>query len=68
MDTNCSPLDTRRSCAFTLICERCHRCLLHCTCPPSEQRASEPGVIEYRLRQEFFTRRVPNGRLNATTR
>jgi hypothetical protein len=33
---------TPGDCHLNLICQRCHHCIRHCTCPPPELR-EQPG-------------------------
>ncbi len=46
------------ACAISLICNRCGFCLLHCKCPPADQRAADPESLGKRLVDLFIKRKV----------
>jgi len=55
---SCTPHAVQSGCACALICQRCHKCLIHCTCPPQDGRAKNPGKLADMLRHLVNTRRV----------
>jgi len=54
----CEPHNVASGCACALICQRCHRCVAHCTCPEESQRAENPERVLEALRHLVNTRKV----------
>jgi hypothetical protein len=50
----CDPHDWHTGCARTIVCQRCHCCLAHCTCPPPELRAIDPDTLQYERRKHWM--------------
>lgn len=46
------------ACSISLVCQRCGKCLLHCTCPPPELRSPDPEKTGRALVKLFTSRRV----------
>lgn len=56
---DCTWRDRREdACSIAIVCERCHRCLLHCACPPPELRGKNIKQLGKSLVHKFQTRRV----------
>lgn len=43
------PCEIYGACRAQLICQRCGKCVQHCTCPPPEYREQAPKPKQRRL-------------------
>ncbi len=57
----CTPHNGESACSLALVCQRCHRCLLHCTCPPPDQRADKIDGLTEAFVHQFCTRKIRSG-------
>jgi hypothetical protein len=56
---DCTPHNLETGCAVALLCQRCHLCFIHCTCPPKELRAKDATLLGRALRHIAAIRRIP---------
>ncbi len=46
------------ACSIAIVCVRCNRCLLHCTCPPPDLRGKNIKQLGESLVRKFQTRKT----------